>query len=332
MNRVLTLFFLLIGNLFSQSFAPNVEETAPNQYRFTWTGGSYTYFLQHSTGMGDWSFFPEIESGSGNYEYNFATTADKMFLRLKYTDTVVPNPETHDFDGDGLTNWEEIRVGGTGTDPLAADTDGDGIRDDGLIYAIANDPDGAGLTPPLLSGLIGRWDFEEQVADPRPGAPSFPLVYIDKTGNSHHAVAAFVTEAQDGMISKGTQHSTPGAPNRLGHLDIDRALLENRNEYSVSFWVCLEKDSLENGGDNFAGLFNFFRRTPVSGAFLYTDNLHGLWLTKQGNSAVLRAGYYTYVITHRKEPLYSRSKPLLEESRKFVRLALLRMESGITMS
>lgn len=54
-----------------------------------------------------------------------------------------------DFDGDGISNWDEIHI--YMTDPLLLDTDDDGLNDDKEILnfftsAIDPDTDGDGLT------------------------------------------------------------------------------------------------------------------------------------------------------------------------------------------
>jgi len=73
---------------------------------------------------------PVIEGGADTaLGYGFSTSGDKLFLRVRYTDIPTSNPNSADFDGDGISNWDEVRIGGTGTDPFAWDTDGDGKSD-----------------------------------------------------------------------------------------------------------------------------------------------------------------------------------------------------------
>ena len=122
-----------------------------------------SYFVQVSDPndhLRKWIWAPVIESGNDEeISYEVDGTADKGFFRLKYTDQVPGSNETletADFDGDGLTNWEEIST--YQTDPLNLDTDGDGLPD---YWEIANsldpndatgingtdgDPDGDGLS------------------------------------------------------------------------------------------------------------------------------------------------------------------------------------------
>lgn len=97
-----------------------------------------TYFVQVSDPaehLTTWRFAPLIEAGTGidiSYEIDEpqAGYPDKGFFRLKYTDQVLETNETletADFDGDGLTNWDELTI--YLTDPLNPDTDGDGLPD-----------------------------------------------------------------------------------------------------------------------------------------------------------------------------------------------------------
>ncbi len=76
-----------------------------------------------------------IESGNNQeISYEVDSTAEKGFFRLIYTDQV-PGPgetiESADFDGDGLTNLEEITGGSFGiqTNPSLSDSDHDGFQD-----------------------------------------------------------------------------------------------------------------------------------------------------------------------------------------------------------
>ena len=130
-----------------------------------------SYFVQVSDPndhLRKWTWAPVIESGNDEeISYEVDGTADKGFFRLKYTDQVPGSNETletADFDGDGLTNWDEINT--YQTDPLNLDTDGDGLPDG---WEVANnldpndatgvngtdcDPDNDGLTN-LQEYLIG---------------------------------------------------------------------------------------------------------------------------------------------------------------------------------
>ena len=102
----------------------------PESFLFSWTGqADRTYFVQLSTDLMEWEYVPIIETGDGALvEWGFETASDRVFLRLAYKPFTVPDPGDADFDGDGLSNWDEIL---RGTDPLAAaDLDGDGTIDD----------------------------------------------------------------------------------------------------------------------------------------------------------------------------------------------------------
>lgn len=61
-------------------------------------------------------------------KWGFTSTADKFFLRLRYSDIPTSDPFNADFDGDKVNNFAELA---NGTDPLkTSDADEDGLPDD----------------------------------------------------------------------------------------------------------------------------------------------------------------------------------------------------------
>ncbi|MGB0992286.1 MAG: hypothetical protein ACPG32_07425, partial [Akkermansiaceae bacterium] len=107
--------------------------TETSGHKLSWTCQSgETYFLQYSTNLTDWGYFADIEHGSGTCNYYFSSPEEKFFVRIIAANYPIPaglTAETADFDNDGISNIDEIRAGGTGTDPLQWDTDGDGQSD-----------------------------------------------------------------------------------------------------------------------------------------------------------------------------------------------------------
>jgi hypothetical protein len=74
-----------------------------------------------------------------------------MFVRLVYTDQFYTGSASlADFDGDGLTNAQEVTAG-WGTDPFVADTDADGWGDKQENLAGSSGTDSL-VSPPRLSG------------------------------------------------------------------------------------------------------------------------------------------------------------------------------------
>jgi hypothetical protein len=97
-----------------------------------WYGHSgRTYFIQVSDPddhLCSWTWAPIIEAGNDEeISYEVDATADKSFFRLKFTDQPTNDPDGDDFDGDGLSNWDEVSL--YQTDPLNWDTDTDGLGD-----------------------------------------------------------------------------------------------------------------------------------------------------------------------------------------------------------
>lgn len=102
-------------------------------YVFAWWGKTgRTYFIQQSVNLTEWNYLPEIESGAAAViQYGMSTNEDKIFARLQHTDQFTTHPETDDFDGDGISNIDEITMSPVQGDPLdASSNDGDAIPDD----------------------------------------------------------------------------------------------------------------------------------------------------------------------------------------------------------
>ena len=130
------------------------RDEATGEYTVRWWGRSgQTYFVQCGDDLIHWNYVPVIESGNAAViEYGFTCTADRFFLRLRYTNAATGGaPDTADFDGDGLSNAAEIAVEGPHSDPFLADTDGDGFGD-AVEAAVGTDAAGAGDNP-LTLGL-----------------------------------------------------------------------------------------------------------------------------------------------------------------------------------
>jgi hypothetical protein len=106
-----------------------------------------TYFVQISdpnAHLRKWIWAPIIETGNDeNISYEVDGTADKGFFRLWFTDQPTADPDGGDFDGDGLSNLAEVTI--HQTNPLKADTDGDGLLD-GWEVANSLDPNDDGTT------------------------------------------------------------------------------------------------------------------------------------------------------------------------------------------
>ena len=100
-------------------------------WRFKWWGKSgRTYFIQHTDDLNrSWQWLPFVEAGNGSVrEWGFNSSGNRFFLRLKYSDIPTDNPSLADFDGDRVSNLDEVTQG---TNPLlAADTNSNGLPDD----------------------------------------------------------------------------------------------------------------------------------------------------------------------------------------------------------
>jgi len=122
-----------------------------SSYSLDWNGKDQrSYFIQWSSDLKNFRYFPIIHSGTGGpLSYDFQFDASPLFFRLRYTD--LPDggdPNTADFDGDFVNNIDEVSI--YQSDPFKSDTDGDGLTDGEEVY-LGTDPnnpdsDGDGLT------------------------------------------------------------------------------------------------------------------------------------------------------------------------------------------
>jgi Bacterial TSP3 repeat len=116
-------------------------------------------FLQTSTDLRTWKYYPEAVSGmSATRELDFPFTPGSQFFRAITRAYSGTNAANEDFDGDGLLTRDEMLI--FHTDPLAADSDGDG-RSDG---ATDSDRDGIPDAAEILAGLDPH-DASDAVGD-----------------------------------------------------------------------------------------------------------------------------------------------------------------------
>jgi hypothetical protein len=111
------------------------------EYVVSWWGKTgRTYFIQQSFDLMTWTYVPVIESGAEAVcGQNIACAEFRQFWRLRYTDAPTGgNAETADFDGDGLTNIEELTT--HHSDPFEWDTDQDGLGDEEEVNTYFTDP------------------------------------------------------------------------------------------------------------------------------------------------------------------------------------------------
>ena len=128
-----------------QQIALRLQTLANGEKLLHWSGQeNHTYFIQASDDLNDWTWAPNIEPGVAapmSYEVDGPTA--KGFFRLIRSDQTAADLDTADFDGDDLSNLQEItprpRPGGIGvhaglnpniqTNPIDPDTDHDGLND-----------------------------------------------------------------------------------------------------------------------------------------------------------------------------------------------------------
>jgi hypothetical protein len=136
-----------ISPLASQEQNSEVIQVSPDMFLRWYGHAGRTYFVQISDPndhLRKWIWAPIIETGNDeDISYEVDGTADKGFFRLWFTDEPTADPDGGDFDGDGLSNLAEVVT--HQTNPLKADTDGDGLLD-GWEVANSLDPNDDGTT------------------------------------------------------------------------------------------------------------------------------------------------------------------------------------------
>lgn len=166
MNRQLLILIWLVGmlcgGLAQTSTSPNegsrlAHDASTGIYSlYWWARPGNTYFVQHSEDLTNWIYFSDIRTGADAIlGHNFQTNADKFFMRLRSSTIPTNDPFNADFDGDHVSNQNELAQG---TDPLASlDSDSDGLANDWEFFhglnpfdsqgsqGAAGDPDGDGI-------------------------------------------------------------------------------------------------------------------------------------------------------------------------------------------
>jgi hypothetical protein len=93
----------------------------------SWAGApGYTYFPRWSLDLAEWHRYEVLMHGTGTHFVQDFSNPNKIFIRVAITDAACVDPETADFDHDGLSNADELE---NDLDPLDADTDHDGVPD-----------------------------------------------------------------------------------------------------------------------------------------------------------------------------------------------------------
>jgi len=156
------------------------EDSGTGNMTYEWWGkAGRTYFIQSSEDLMSWSYIPIIEPGIGEWiEWGFSTTADSLFLRLRFSDISMADPLTFDLDGDDIGNWDELLQE---TDPFAAlDLDENTLPDDWELFWNSE----IAVFPASLD-LILDWGGQESVSlylnNPTTSAASYSVTVSGDT-------------------------------------------------------------------------------------------------------------------------------------------------------
>ncbi len=137
---VLVLISIMALNASAAAPRLEVERTADNNIRLSWTKPADLYSLEATRELkadAVWQTVPEAVVPSGEkLTVTLGATETTRFFRLRLTG----DPLLADPDGDGLTNAEESQAN---TDPLKEDSDGDGWADEVEVHDGSNPRDPA---------------------------------------------------------------------------------------------------------------------------------------------------------------------------------------------
>ena len=169
---------------------PNKEsDIAGYRLHFGSERGKYTSTVD----VGNQTSWVLSNIGSGRRYYFAATAYDVDGNESDYSQEVVHTVGSHDADGDGISDDDEMGI--YGTDPSSADSDGDGVNDgdeadfwgyrwdvdgddDGLVNLLDSDADGDGFS----DGEEIYYGFDPCDAS---SSPKFPIMEIGETSVDH---------------------------------------------------------------------------------------------------------------------------------------------------
>jgi hypothetical protein len=197
MKHTLLVSIALVGSLFAQSEQKlSIEYLGDNASATTWdTVNGRNYFLQWSTNLVDWTYLPLIEKGDTTpLSFGMQSSSAKVFTRLRYTDQVVEDPKTADFDDDGINNWDEIRVGGSRTDPFNYSTNESGESDYDSDADNNGLPDGWELD---TNGNVGALD--PNADDDGDSLTNLAEAYLGTSPSSDNTDGDDLLDAEDAM-------------------------------------------------------------------------------------------------------------------------------------
>ena len=138
---ILTFLICGVSSCFGQASGESLRldlkpaNTELNQWTLSWdTETNFVYYIEQSEDHSNWyyvSYYLAEEAAA--VEETLATGENRLFFRVRFTEFTSDNTSpllTDDFDGDLLSNYDEINTYSfMGLDPLNSDSDGNGIND-----------------------------------------------------------------------------------------------------------------------------------------------------------------------------------------------------------
>lgn len=146
----------------------------PGEIMLSWWGyEAHFYFVEHSVDLVSWSYFPLYEEGVGAaLTLGFEEETDRRFWRLSYSDDPESALLSTDYNGIGLSAWDQIQLGYNPFDWV--DTDANALHDAWELHYFAligvdleADPEGDGQT-----------NLQEFQSGTNPAHPDHPAVSL----------------------------------------------------------------------------------------------------------------------------------------------------------
>ena len=148
--------------------------TQPGEIIVSWWGyADHVYFIEHSGDLKTWTYVPTYEMGAdAAVTMGFSLAPARWFWRLQYSDDPESDLLSTDYNGIGLSAWDQIQLGYNPFDWV--DVDENGIHDAWELYHFGT----ISLDPNADTSGDGQTNETAFLSGSDPLAQSNPLVQL----------------------------------------------------------------------------------------------------------------------------------------------------------